>query len=109
MGAETLIGVVFLLAAALLVALGDDIPVDHVPPGVQVVGASILILEVVGVFPDIVAHDRVCPLHVWTILVGAGSHLQRASLTKHEPDPAGAKALDPRILEGSLELIEAAE
>ena len=46
---------------ALLEALVDFRPVDHVPPLFQVVGAAVLVLQVVGVLPDVVAHDREKP------------------------------------------------
>src|SRR5579864_7510818 len=55
--------------AALLVAAGDLIPVDHVPPGVKVLWTAVLILEIVGVLPNIVAHDRVQTVHKWAVLV----------------------------------------
>jgi Tol biopolymer transport system component len=32
-------------------------PVDDVPPGLEVVGALVLVLQVVGVFPDVAAED----------------------------------------------------
>src|SRR5215469_16645173 len=46
-------------AATLLVAAGNLIPVDHVPPGVKVVSSAVLVLKIVSVLPDIVAHHRV--------------------------------------------------
>ncbi len=36
-------------------ALVDLVPVDGIPPGFEVVGALVLVLEVVGVLPHIVA------------------------------------------------------
>jgi len=43
-------------------ALIDLVPVDGVPPGGEVLWAAVLVLEVVGVLPDIVAKDRIKPL-----------------------------------------------
>src|SRR5262245_17089221 len=38
-------------------AAGHLVPVDGVPPGGDVVGAAVLIVEVVGVLPDVEAED----------------------------------------------------
>jgi len=40
-------------------ALVDFVPVDDVPPGVEVVRAAVVVLEVIGVLPDVVAEDGV--------------------------------------------------
>lgn len=39
-------------------AVGDSLPVDDVPDGVEVVGADVLVLEIVGVLPDINSQKR---------------------------------------------------
>ena len=51
------------VAAALGVACGYRIPVDHVPPGIEVFRSAVLVLEIVGMLPDIVSHDRVQAIH----------------------------------------------
>src|SRR5579859_6006619 len=61
-----------LAATALLVATGDLVPVDHVPPGREIVGSAVLVLEIVGVFPHVVAHHRIQAVHQGAILVGGG-------------------------------------
>jgi len=38
------------------------VPVHDIPPGGQVIGAAVLVLEVVGVLPDVVAEDRIVAL-----------------------------------------------
>ena len=43
-------------------ALGDDVPGDDVPPRVDVVGPAVLVLEVVGVLPDVDATSGTWPL-----------------------------------------------
>ena len=35
--------------------MADDLPIDHVPKGGEVVGAAILVLQIIGVFPHIAA------------------------------------------------------
>ena len=59
-------------AAALFVAAGDFIPIDDVPPGVEIIGAAVLVLEVVGMFPDVVAHDGIETIRLGVVLVGSG-------------------------------------
>jgi len=38
--------------------LGDLVPVDYVPPRVDVVGTAVLVLQVVGVLPHVDAQQR---------------------------------------------------
>src|ERR1700733_14596753 len=73
-------------------ALVDLVPVDGVPPGGEVVGALVLVFEVVGVLPDVVAEDGVVTLRERVVLVGGGDDLQLAAL-EDEPAPAGAELL----------------
>ena len=46
-----------ILEGSCIVCLGL-VPVHHVPPGLEVVGASVLVVEIIGVLPDIVAENR---------------------------------------------------
>src|SRR5712692_7015866 len=100
---------VMLAAAALLVATGNLIPVDHVPPGREIVGSAVLVLQVVGVFPHVIAHHGIQTTHQRAILIGRRNDRKLAALVEYEPRPAGAKTLDARVVESSLELVEGAE
>src|SRR5947209_17205655 len=40
------------------VALGHLVPRDDVPPRLQVLGPTVLVRQVIGVLPDVVAEDR---------------------------------------------------
>src|SRR3954449_6445337 len=71
-------------------------PVDHVPPRRDVLRPAVLVLEVVGVFPDVEAEDRRAPLHERAILVGRGLDAQRAAAIQCEPGPAAAEAARSR-------------
>src|SRR5947209_18525216 len=75
-----------------LVSLADLRPVDHVPPRRDVLGPAVLVLEVVGMFPDVEAEDRRAPLHQRAVLVGGGFDTQRAAAVQREPGPAAAEA-----------------
>ena len=81
-------------------ALVDFGPVDDVPPGGEVVGAVVLVFEVVGVLPDVVAEDGVDALAERVVLVGGGDDLELAAL-EDEPTPAGAELLRGGLIEMS--------
>src|SRR5712692_3338916 len=50
-------------------ALVDLRPVDDVPPGVDVVGTAVLILQIVGVLPHVDAEHDLLPFHQRAVLV----------------------------------------
>src|ERR671934_578858 len=50
-------------AASGAVIFRDRVPVHYVPPGFDVIGPAVLVLEVIGVFPDIQAKDWCVPVH----------------------------------------------
>src|SRR5436190_22956458 len=50
-------------------ARGGGSPVDDAPPRVEIVLPPVLVLEVVGMFPDVDAEDRRIAVHQWRILV----------------------------------------
>src|SRR5437660_6318531 len=95
--------------AALLVAAGDFVPVYDIPPSVEVFGAAILVLKVVGMLPDVVAHDGIATFHEGTVLVGSRCDVQLATRVEDEPYPAGTKAFGARVVKGGLEGVERAE
>src|SRR5262245_20894491 len=87
-----------LLLQRHLVAFAHLIPVDHVPPGLEVVGAAVLVVEVVGVLPDIDAEDRELALHERAILVGGAEDLEMPAIDD-EPAPAAAEALGAGVVD----------
>src|SRR5439155_15424325 len=48
---------------SLGVSPGNFVPVDDIPPRGEIVRAAVLVLEVVGVFPYVVAHNRILTVH----------------------------------------------
>src|SRR5208283_5368524 len=76
------------LAFGLFEAFVDFCPVDDVPPGGEVVGAAVVVLQVVGVLPDVVAEDGIEALRQRGILVGGGHDFELA-VGEYEPAPAG--------------------
>src|SRR3990170_1644218 len=91
-----------------LVPSGHRVPVDDVPPSRQVVGAPVLVVEVVGILPDVDAEERRLAVHDRCVLVRGGLGCEPRSVPD-EPRPAGAEALDAGVVDGCLELVEAPE
>src|SRR4051812_21489018 len=83
-------------------------PVHHIPPRGQVVRALVLILQVVGMLPHVVAKNRIDSLAQWRVLVGRGNHLQLAAL-EYQPAPPGPELLRSRLIERLLERLKVAE
>src|SRR5688572_13916694 len=84
------------------------VPVDDIPPRRDVVGTLVLILQVVGVLPDVETEERLLAFHQRAVLVsGALDHEFAARID--QPRPAAAKASDAGLRELLLEGVEAAE
>src|SRR5712691_1466720 len=95
-------------AGRLLIPAGDLLPVDDVPPGGEVVGAAVLVLEVVGVLPDVDAEQRHLAVADRAVLVRRRQHGETGAVPD-EPRPAAAEALDAGVVHRRLQLVEAAE
>src|ERR1700744_3781459 len=88
------------------------VPVDHFPEGSEVVGALVLIFEIISMFPYVHAEERRAfhfgHIHERVILVGRGRDLELAVL-EDEPGPAATETADAGGIEFFLEGVEAAE
>src|SRR6266446_2315273 len=94
---------------AASVILGDRVPVHHVPPGFDIIGPAVLVVEVIRVLPDIHAENRLVAFHEWTVLVGRRDDLELAALVFDQPRPATAEAADASGGEFFLERVETAK
>src|SRR5579862_8896262 len=83
-------------------------PVDDVPPGVDVIGPAVLVLQVVRVLPDIDAEDDVLAVHQRTVLVRRALDGQFVAAAD-DPRPAASEASGRGLLQFFLQLVEAAE
>src|SRR5579864_4401403 len=80
-------------------------PVDDVPPGLEVCGTLVLILEVIGVLPHVDAEQRLVALHVRRVLIRRRVRGQ-AGAVPDEPRPAAAEALHTAVRDRRLQLRE---
>src|ERR1700693_79225 len=72
------------------VALVYFVPVDYVPPGGQIFRTAVVVFQVVGVLPDVVAEDGIKALRDGAVLIGRGDDLDFAAFAG-QPDPPGAE------------------
>src|SRR5262245_30254021 len=70
------------------VALGDLVPVHHVPPRLEIVAAAVLIVEIVGVLPHVIAKQHALAFHQRRILVGTRLERELAVERGRHHDPA---------------------
>src|ERR1700730_17615170 len=84
-------------------------PVHYVPPGFDVVGAAVLVVQVVGVLPNIAAQDRRVAVHQRAVLVLRRNPFKFSALVFDQPRPAAAETADTGGGEFFFELIEPGE
>src|SRR6266851_297825 len=92
----------------LVVATADLVPVHDVPEGVDVLRPPVLVLEVVGVLPDVEAEDRRVATDERRVLVREAVDDQ-ALADGHQPRPAAAEVVHSDGVKLALELLEGAE
>src|SRR6266567_1572915 len=89
-------------------------PVDDVPDRLQIIRATILVFEIVGVFPNIHAQDGFAftagdgSAHERAVLVGGGNNLQSA-IADDQPGPTASEAAHTRGFKFFLERVETSE
>src|SRR5665811_904623 len=73
------------------VAFVDLVPVDDVPPGGEIFGTAVVVFQVVGVLPDVVAEDGVEALGDGAVLIGSADDLHFTGGLAGEPDASAAE------------------
>ena len=108
-------GSIFFAMRLRLKAFGNFCPVDDVPPCADVIGAAVLVVEIVGVLPDIEAEDGFAEIgicteafHEWVVLVGRAGNFEFAIL-QDQPCPARAETFCGSFTEGFFEIIHRAK
>src|SRR3989442_9664878 len=69
----------------------DRVPVQGVEPGCHIVRAPVLVLQVVGVLPDVNPEDRRELVHVRAVLVGKALDRELALAVGDQPRPTAAE------------------
>ncbi len=82
-------------------------PIDNSPQGFQVSSATVLVIEIVGVLPNVISEDGTETVGNGVIGAGVLADGQRAGRIRLEPDPAGAEEGGAFLHEFSLEGVEA--
>ena len=80
---------------ATCVTCRDEIPVDELHHGGEVVSAFVLVFEVVGVLPDVDPEEWFCAGHDGRVLVG-GRFNDEFGVADGEPDPTAAEDFEAR-------------
>ena len=90
-------GSVWRLAFGGGVALGYGVPIDDVPEGADVIRTAVLVLQVVGMLPNVESEDGGAfaidvARHEGAVLVGCGADAEGAVGFNTEPGPTGTEA-----------------
>src|SRR6266481_9072181 len=91
------------------IAFRDLVPVHHVPPCFEIIGTPILIFQIVGVFPYVVAHQRALAVHERRVLVGFADERELAVPCGGDEHPARSEDARAGRVELVLKLVESAE
>src|SRR5207249_5524450 len=97
------------VTSAASVVLRDRVPVHHVPPSLKVIGAAVLILEIIGMLPHVDAEDRRVAIHQRTVLIWRRNNFELSILVFNQPRPAAAKTAHASSSKFLFEFIKAAE
>src|SRR5204862_928096 len=72
------------------VTFRNRVPVNHVPPGFDIIGPAVLVIEIVSVFPNVAAEDRRVPIHQRAVLIRRRNHFQLAAFVFDNAYPPAA-------------------
>jgi len=90
------------------------VPIHHVPPTLQIIGAAILVLQVVRVLPHIHAKngraERVNgALHKWIVLIRRADHFKRAAWFHNQPRPTTTETFHATVGKFGFEIFHGAK
>src|SRR6266550_962457 len=91
------------------VILPHRVPVHHIPPSLNVVGPAVLVLEIIGVFPNIHAKDWLVAIHERAVLIRGGNDFELPALVLNKPRPAAAETTRPGSCKFLFEIVKAAK
>src|SRR5690606_35043321 len=77
------------------VVLGNPVPIDHIEESSNIIGPSVLIVQVIGMFPYVKSQYGITLAttsgHQGIVLVGCGTDFQLPALVDTQPGPSGPK------------------
>ena len=97
------------LERTLAIIFSDRVPVYDIPPRFDVIGPAVLIIQVIGVFPNVEAEKWCISVHERTVLVRGGYDLKFSTFVFNQPRPTAAEATYPSGSELFLKCIETSE
>lgn len=87
----------------------DFFPVDDVPDGVEIIGAAVLIFQIIRVFPNVYTKDGGLSFRQRIVLIGGAGDGEFAVFADDEPCPTGTETGKTRGFELCFEFVKAAE
>jgi len=72
------------------VTVGDEVPIDHLPEGANILRPAVLIFEIIGVLPDMQAEKRMPALANRRVLRESRRDGERASSISIQPEEPDA-------------------
>src|SRR6266436_6604929 len=91
---------------ALAIIIRDRVPIHHVPPSFDVVGPTVLVIEIISVFPNIHSEDRGVSFHERAVLVRSGYDFKFPTFVLNQPRPTAAEATHPSCSELLLKALK---
>src|SRR5437879_11856962 len=73
------------------ITLGDLGPVHRIPPRLEIIRAAVLVVKIISVLPDVVAHQGALAVHHRVVLVRAGLDRELAVFADSDEHPARAE------------------
>lgn len=101
------------MGSIVIIAADDSVPINHIPPLVDILWASVLVLQVIGMFPDIQPQNRdhrnlSDPLHERIVLVGSRADVEASVGLDSKPCPAGSETVGSSLVKGLAHSLDGA-
>jgi hypothetical protein len=78
------------------ISFADLFPIYYVPESADIIGASVLVVEIVGMFPYVQAQNGgsfyFSNVHYWVVLIGCRRYLQLTRTIYRKPCPSRTKS-----------------
>ena len=85
------------------VVCANGVPVNHAPKRLEIIRAAVLVLEIIGMLPNIAAKNRRSAFHQRCVLISRVTNTESAVGLDAQPRPTAAKLCGARGFEFFLE------